>query len=117
MAAVESLYVTGDFDTLSTIIQVPLFRARSFDDKIHTYHILVRFLVASGQNLEGISKCVSVLAQLGHPIPEHVDNNVYTEEVLIVRESLKNLSENDLFSLPLMTDMRKVVRALRDVDN
>ena len=26
--------MTGDFDTLSDIIQIPLFRARSFEDKV-----------------------------------------------------------------------------------
>lgn len=108
--AFESLYVTGDFETLSTIIEIPLFRARCFDDKLNTYHILVRFLIASGQASEGISKCLSVLGSLGEAVPEHVDNNIYTEEVEHVKRSLADLSEDDLSGLPLMTDGRKLVR-------
>ena len=110
VTAFEALYVTGDFETLSTIIQIPLFRARCFEDKLNSYHILVRFLSASNQLRECISKCASVLAQLGEPIPERVDHSTYAEEVTIVRQTLMNLSEDDLLGLQRMTDERKVVR-------
>ena len=67
-------------------------------------------MIASGQAREAISKCVSVLAQLGELVPEHVNNNVYAEEVQQVKRSLMGLSEDDLLVLPLMTDVRKSVR-------
>lgn len=96
---------------MSSIIQIPLLRARCFEDKLNTYHILVRFLIASGQLREGISKSASVLAQLGEIIPENVDSNIYVEEVGIVKRSLMDLSEDDLLGLPIMTDERKLVRS------
>ena len=111
-AASEALFVTGDFSSLSSIIQKPLIRAKSFEDKLNTYHSLVRFLHASGHLNEGISKCASILSQLGEIIPARVDNSVYMEEVRRVKQSLMNLSEEDLLSLPVMKDERKLVRCI-----
>jgi len=107
-AANEANFVTGDFETLATIIHVPLSQARCFGDKLSTYHTLVRYLVASGQWRESISKSASVLLQLGEIIPEHVSTSIYTEEVQHVKHSLIYLSEDDLSGLPLMTDERKL---------
>ena len=108
-SANEANFVTGDFETLATIIHVPLSQARCFGDKLSTYHTLVRYLVASGQWRESISKSASVLLQLGEIIPEHVSTSIYTEEVQHVKHSLIYLSEDDLSGLPLMTDERKLV--------
>lgn len=58
---------------------------------------------------EGISKCTSLLRELGEPIPEHVTNEVYAEEVQHVRQALQDLSVDDLLALPLMTDERKII--------
>mmetsp|Transcript_22604 Transcript_22604/g.49001 ORF Transcript_22604/g.49001 Transcript_22604/m.49001 type:complete len:889 (-) Transcript_22604:208-2874(-) len=107
-AASEANYVTGDFGTLASIIQMPLLHARCLEDKLCTYNVLVRYLIASGQLREGISKSTNVLAQLGETLPEHVDNTLYAEEVELVKRSLMDLSEDDLLNLPLMTDERKL---------
>ena len=50
-----------------------------------------------------------MLAQLGEALPEHVDSNIHEKEVEHVRQSLADLSDNDLLGLPLMTDQRKLV--------
>lgn len=70
-------------------------------------------MIASGQAREAISKCKSVLEQLGETIPAHVDSNVYAEEVQHVKQSLKDMSVDDLLGLPLMTDATKLVRVTR----
>ena len=57
-------------------------------------------MIASGQAREAISKCKSVLEQLGETIPAHVDSNVYAEEVQHVKQSLKDMSVDDLLGLP-----------------
>ena len=109
-AASEALYVIGDFKALATIIEKPLLRARCFEDKLNTYHNLVRFLAASGRLKEGIRKCIRVLYQLGEIIPEHIDNGVYMEEVQSVKQVMRNVTEEDVLALPVMTDERKLVR-------
>ncbi|KAL7554753.1 hypothetical protein ACHAWF_018292 [Thalassiosira exigua] len=110
-AATEALFITGDFEALSSMIQIPLMQARCFEDKLNSYHILIRYLVASGQMRQGIAKCISVVAQLGEIIPDPagLDSNIYTAEVQLVKRSLTDLSEEDLLTLPLMTDKRTLV--------
>ena len=109
VTASEASYVIRDFETLSSIIRAPLLHATCFEDKITTYNVLVRSLVARGQLGEALSTSGKVLAQLGEALPEHVDSNIYEKEVEHVRQSLADLSDNDLLGLPLMTDQRKLV--------
>ena len=45
-AASEALFVTGDFERLSSLIETPLRHARCFEDKLNIYNNHVRSLVA-----------------------------------------------------------------------
>ena len=107
--AAEAMYVTGDFDSLTAIVQTPLLHARCFEDKLNSYNFIVRYFNAAGKHAEGLAKSRSVLSSLGEPLPDHIDNNVYASEVVAVKGLLANLSEDDLLGLPRMTDERKLV--------
>ena len=104
----EALFVVGGFAKLSAVIQVPLVKARCFDDKINTYHTLVRYLKASGDLRGVIEKCKSVLSQLGDDLPAQVDESLIREETRRVEQLLKDKTEDELISLPKMTNERKV---------
>ncbi len=108
IAASEALCVIGDYWTLTTLSEKPLYYAWCFDDKLNTYSNLVRALSSSGNNDACIDKCVSVLSQLGESLPTNITPEIYFDEVAKVRQTLIGLSRQELLSLPLMTDLDKL---------
>lgn len=104
----EALFVIGDHDKLSSVIQEPLRKARCCDDKLNSYHTLVRHLRATGDLRGVIEKCKNVLLELGYPITDQVDEALFKEESRRVEQLLKDKSEEQLISLPDMTDERKI---------
>jgi len=107
-AASEALVVTGDFSKLSILIEKPLAKARSFEDKLNTYNNLIRSLAASSRYKEGIAMCLDILAQLGEAIPNDITADIYRDEALQVKQLWKGKSM-DMLSLPPMTDPKKLV--------
>lgn len=107
-AASEVLYATGDFPKLTALAEKPLLYARCFEDKLNIYNNLVRALSSSGKNDECIDTCVSVLSQLGESLPSNITPEIYSEEVAKVKEALAAQTRQDLLSLPIMTDTKKL---------
>eukprot|EP00984_Skeletonema_dohrnii_P030217 scaffold21542_cov121-Skeletonema_dohrnii-CCMP3373.AAC.2 len=107
-AASEALCATGDFPKLTALAEKPLIYARCFQDKLNIYNNLVRALSSSGENEECISRCVSVLSQLGEFLPKHITPDIYREEVAKVKQALIGQSKQDLLSLPVMTEAKKL---------
>ena len=108
-AASEALYVTGDFSRLTALVQQPLKFARSFEDKLNIYNNLVRSFLASGQLEQGISTCMSVLAQLGEVIPAQITPEIFHVEVVRIKTIIGGMTNEQLLSLPIMTDSNKLV--------
>jgi tetratricopeptide (TPR) repeat protein len=106
--ACEALYVIGDWEKLLSIIEEPILKARCFDDKLNAYHTLVRYLRSAGDMKGVIEKCKSVLSQLGDDLPDQVDESLIQEESRRVEQLLKDKSEEELISLPKMTNERKI---------
>ncbi len=50
--ASEALYVTGDFSLLAALVDDPLMRARSFEDKLNILNNLVRALAGEVFRIE-----------------------------------------------------------------
>ena len=107
--ASEALFVTGDFSTLTSLIEKPLIHARCFEDKLNIYNNLARSLAASGKLEEGLAMCVSVLSQLGEIIPINITEGIYHDEVNNVKRLLHGKSREELLSIPIMTDLQKLV--------
>ncbi|KAL7499306.1 hypothetical protein ACHAWT_009981 [Skeletonema menzelii] len=107
-AASEALYVVADYSTLAALAEKPLRYAQCFEDKLITYSNLVRAMSSSGKTDECINTCVSVLSELGEPIPTTINQQIYFEEVAKVQEALIGRSRQDLLSLPVMTDINKL---------
>merc|ERR1712194_896376 len=107
-AASEALFVIGDFTRLSALIEKPLMNAHSFEDKLNILNNLVRALAASSKFIEGITKCLSILSQLGEVIPTEVTGDVYAEEVSQVKTLLHGKSRQELLSLPMMSETQKL---------
>lgn len=108
-SASEALYVTGDFSRLTFLVENALKFARSFEDKLNLYNNLVRSFLASGQLDQGIVTCMNVLAQLGEVLPAQITPDIFHSEVARVKSILDGLSNDQLLSLPIMTDTNKLV--------
>ncbi|KAL7531691.1 hypothetical protein ACHAXR_008840 [Thalassiosira sp. AJA248-18] len=106
-AAQEALFVMGDFSMLSNLCEVVFTNARTFLDKLNSYHNLVRYLVSSGQMEKAISTCMSVLDELGETVGE-ITNFSFMREFAIVRELLQNRTDTEILGLPSMTDQSKL---------
>ncbi len=106
----EALYVIGDMDKLSSFIQVPLLKARCFDDKLNSYHTQVRQLKATGDVRGVIDKCINVISELGENFIDKaaVDEALFRRESRRVEQLLQDRSEEELISLPKMTNDRKI---------
>eukprot|EP00804_Cyclotella_cryptica_P016554 CCRYP_004743-RA/>CCRYP_004743-RA protein AED:0.15 eAED:0.15 QI:0/1/0.75/1/0.28/0.37/8/0/861 len=107
-AASEALYVTGDFSRLSSLVEKPLKFAKCFNDKLNIYNHLIRSLTASAQMEEGIGTCFRVLAQLGEAIPSSITPEIFHVEGVRIKTLLEGMSNDQLLSLPLMSDTNKL---------
>jgi predicted ATPase len=108
-AASEALYVTGDFSRLAALVDKPLKFARTFEDKLNIYNNLVRSFLASGQLDQGIASCMRVLVQLGEELPAQITSEVFHVEVIRIKTLLEGMTNDQLLSLPIMTDTNKLV--------
>jgi len=107
-AASEALYAIGNFPRLSTLIDEPLSNARTFEDKLNILNNCIRSLSASSQYSEGISKCITILSQLGEVLPVNITADIYRRELAQVKVLLKDKSRQELLSLPLMSNTQKM---------
>ena len=111
-AAVEALYVTGDFSRLTSLVEKPLKCAVCFDDKLNIYNYLVRSFAALGQMEEGIATCFQVLAQLGEVITSTIAPEMVHTETVRIKTMIQGMSDDRLLSLPVITDTHKLVRGM-----
>ncbi|KAL7484100.1 hypothetical protein ACHAW6_009743 [Cyclotella cf. meneghiniana] len=107
-AAVEALYVTGDFSRLTSLVEKPLKCAVCFDDKLNIYNYLVRSFAALGQMEEGIATCFQVLAQLGEVITSTIAPEMVHTETVRIKTMIQGMSDDRLLSLPVITDTHKL---------
>lgn len=68
-------------------------------------------LIASAQFDEGIKACAGILSQLGEVIPIDVSAELYATELNGILSFLNGKTREELVTLPMMTDIRKLVRA------
>lgn len=68
-------------------------------------------LIASAQYDEGIKACAGILSQLGEEIPTDVSAELYATELNDILSFLNGKTREELVTLPMMTDIRKLVRA------
>ena len=64
---------------------------------------------ASAKLEDGISTCLRILAHLGENIPVNITEDTYRAEVTEVKRLLHGKTKEDLLSLPVMTDKKKMV--------
>ena len=98
---------TGDFDQSRAMASVVLEKARSVYDGLRVNNTMVAGLGSRGKIREAVRTAFSVLRQLGEPLPKRPNTLHVALELIRVKQKLKAL-QDDLFSLPLMTNPNKL---------
>ncbi len=108
-AALEAYYTAGQFEKFEAAVKQPLAHATCFEDKLNSYHNLVRYLTASGKSDEALETCLSVLKTLGVEISSNADAESLLAEAKSVKETIRNSSIPNLLDLPKMKEFDKIV--------
>lgn len=108
-AALEAYYTAGQFSKFDAAVKQPLTHARCFEDKLNSYHNLVRYLTASGKSEEALETCLSVLKTLGVEISPNANSESMLAEAISVKEIIRKSHIHNLLDLPRMKDLDKMV--------
>ncbi|KAL7542862.1 hypothetical protein ACHAXR_012160 [Thalassiosira sp. AJA248-18] len=106
--ASDVLYATGEFGKLSELMEAPLVNARK-NDKWNIQNNLVRSLSASCKFEAGIASSLSILKELGEDIPSE-PASAYIQEVVQIRKVLAGKTDQEMISLPIMSDPQLLAR-------
>jgi len=107
-AALEAYYTAGQFSKFDAAVKQPLTHARCFEDKLNSYHNLVRYLTASGKSEEALETCLFVLKKLGVEISPNANAESLLTEAISVKEIIRNSHIHNLLDLPKMEDFDKM---------
>jgi len=111
-AAQDAVFATGDFPTLGLLNSRVIANAKNFDDKLNSYNNIIRYLVSLGQLDQAISKCKSILKELGEGLPLLLPGilgvPVLLREFWTVKKMLGQYSGKDILGHKRMTDTRKL---------
>lgn len=107
-SAGESAYLTGDFASVSSLIEIVLQHAKTALDKMKVYEIKIKNYQSQNNPLAAIKIALSALGLLGINLPEQPTQ-------LDVQHGLEEISSNlalkkieDLVNLPEMTEPEKL---------
>jgi len=109
-AALDTYYTAGQFSNFEVAVKQPLTHAICFEDKLNSYHHLVRFLTASGRSEEALETCLSVLKKLGEEIAPNADIKSLLAEASCVKQMIRNSSIDDMLDLPKLKDSHKIAK-------
>ena len=102
-------YCNGNYTASDKVCQEVLERAETLQDKVDAYVTMVRCLGSQkGKIKDSITLGLSVLAKLGEPFPKKPRTWYIIGEMMKTRKALRGLSNEDLLSLPPMTDQTKL---------
>ena len=103
------LIVTGNLNRFESVIEQPLTHAKNMEDRLPAYHISIRYFFSSGNFVEGISTCCSILRDLGEDVPVDVDPDLVRAEAVKTQSLLAPIrNNNELENLPRLTNPIKV---------
>eukprot|EP00984_Skeletonema_dohrnii_P035653 scaffold35674_cov150-Skeletonema_dohrnii-CCMP3373.AAC.1 len=110
--ALEALFAIGDCESMDTIAANILANATCFEDEVNAHLYQMRHLSSIGRSNEVIRKCKDLLRRLGEPLPTEICKNVIIEEFVATKAKLKAFTEEELLTLPDMTDKNKLATML-----
>lgn len=104
----EVEYAVGDFQRAETAARLVFQYAKSPDDKMGTFRILVDAMDSQGRGHESVQIALSVLQEFGEKFPSKPKAVNVIMELMKVQHILQGMSDNYLVNLPAMTDERRL---------
>ncbi|HAJ58869.1 MAG TPA: PAS domain S-box protein, partial [Cyanobacteria bacterium UBA8543] len=106
--AVETAYVTTDFEQMERWAAVVLQQAKTVLDKVKVFEVKIQTRVAQVKQLEAIQIGLQALNLLGVNIPESPTELEIQQRLEETATALRGKNIDDLMNLPLMTDTNKL---------
>ena len=103
----ECCCITGDYETVATSIGEVVQHANSLDDKVRAYSALLTSMEQQDDLEEATTVCADVVGKLGERLPPNPTKLTVVREFLKVRFAFRGRSDEDILSIPKMTDNRK----------
>ena len=108
LAEVE--FTKGKISRCKRLITEILGNARSLQDKIPAYYILIDCIGTEGSLREAMDLALSTLHQLGERFPKKTGLLHVAWELAKTKRLLRGKTDEKLLNLPMMTDERKIAR-------
>jgi len=102
----NACFVTGDFDSMTELIDEVLSKDIDTKEKYRVSEIKVKALFTIGKPNESISTALDFIRQLGLPAPQKKPASTIVREFLKVKKLLKNKTAEDIADLPELGDQR-----------
>ena len=106
LAEVE--YAVGDFQRAETAARLVFQYAKSPEDKMGTFRILVDAMDSQGRGHESVQIALSVLQEFGEKFPSKPKAVNVIMELMKVQHILQGMTDKHLVNLPAITDERKL---------
>lgn len=100
----EAAYLAGDFAQMERCSDLVLQRANTLLDKINAYDIQIQAAIARNQPRTALQLGMSVLRELGRPLPEQLGAAEIERAFQDVERTLAGRPAPELLNLPPMTD-------------
>ena len=104
----NACFLTGDFDTMTALIDEVLSKEIDTKEKYRVSEIKVKSLLTIGKVSEAINTALDFRRQLGLPTPQKKPASKFTifREYIQVKKLLKNKTAEDIANLPELDDER-----------
>jgi len=104
---IEVEYTSGDFDAMKKHLEHVFGRARTLEERLPAYFVLVESLGAQLLTDEAISTACKVLAQLGEEFPSDLTEATVKDEIMTTHALLSRQSIDDLIRMKEMQNTTK----------
>lgn len=115
--AAEMAYITGDMITMEKLAASGLENARSWEDKVKIYQVMLKALTDQGRAFEALEMAHTILEALGVAMPKHPTQADVDEAFAEIDKALQGRSIEDLASLPAAVSSRLHSSAMQILDS
>lgn len=106
--ASKSALATGNIGSLDLYSEEVTRHARSFEDRLNIYFIVISSLGYASKASEAVERSRGILAQLGEEIPRTITHESLVQHISETQSMIKGISEADFLNYKRMTDKTKL---------
>jgi predicted ATPase len=106
--ASKSALAAGNIGSLKVLADEVLHNAKSFEDKLTVYSIMVSSLAYASKSLEALEQGHKILSRLGEDIPINPSKEALDQQIQQTQSLIKGISEHDILNFRLTTDKTKL---------